>query len=102
MQIETVDVACSTCGSRDADEVGRSRDHEFASCDNEFVFVCCRPCGLTYLRNRPALHTLGIIYPPSYYRYAAFLGPRHHAPARRGAGRPRADVAAMAVARMRP
>ena len=75
MQIETVDVACSTCGSRDADEVGRSRDHEFATCDNEFVFVRCRACGLTYLRNRPAPHTLGIIYPPSYYRYAAFLGP---------------------------
>ena len=52
-----------------------SRDYEFESCDNEFVFVCCRACGLTYLRNRPALDTLGIIYPPSYYRYAAFLGP---------------------------
>ena len=75
MHIQTDDVACSTCGSREADEVGRSRDYEFESCDNEFVFVCCRACGLTYLRNRPALDTLGIIYPPSYYRYAAFLGP---------------------------
>lgn len=75
MRIDTIDVACSTCGSREADEVGRSRDHEFASCDNEFVFVRCRACGLTYLRNRPAPGTLGIIYPPSYYRYAAFLGP---------------------------
>ena len=75
MLIETVDAACSTCGSREADEVGRSRDHEFATCTNEFVFVRCRGCGLTYLRNRPAPHTLGIIYPPSYYRYAAFLGP---------------------------
>jgi 2-polyprenyl-3-methyl-5-hydroxy-6-metoxy-1,4-benzoquinol methylase len=75
MRIETVEVACSTCGSREAEEVGRSRDHEFASCDNEFVFVRCRACGLTYLRNRPAPDTLGIIYPPSYYRYAAFLGP---------------------------
>ena len=54
--------------------MGRSRDHEFATCDNEFVFVRCRACGLTYLRNRPAPHTLGIIYPSSYYRYAAFLG----------------------------
>ena len=75
MLIETVDVACSTCGSREADEVGRSRDHEFATCDNTFVFVRCRACGLTYLRNRPAPDTLGVIYPPSYYRYAAFLGP---------------------------
>ncbi len=75
MLIETVEVACSTCGSRDADEVGRSRDYEFGTCDNEFIFVCCRACGLTYLRNRPALDTLGIIYPPSYYRYAAYLGP---------------------------
>jgi 2-polyprenyl-3-methyl-5-hydroxy-6-metoxy-1,4-benzoquinol methylase len=75
MQIPTIEVACSTCGSRDAVEVGRSRDHEFATCDNEFVFVQCRACGLTYLRNRPAPETLGIIYPPSYYRYAAFLGP---------------------------
>jgi len=75
MHIQTDEVACSTCGSREADEVGRSRDYEFESCDNEFVFVCCRACGLTYLRNRPALDTLGIIYPPSYYRYAAFLGP---------------------------
>lgn len=75
MLVETVEAACSTCGSREADEVGRSRDHEFGTCDNEFVFVQCRACGLTYLRNRPAPHTLGIIYPPSYYRYAAFLGP---------------------------
>lgn len=75
MLIETTEVACSTCGSRDTDEVGRSRDYEFATCDNEFVFVRCRQCGLTYLRNRPTPQTLGIIYPPSYYRYAAFLGP---------------------------
>ncbi len=75
MLIETIDAACSTCGSREADEVGRSRDYEFGTCSNEFVFVECRQCGLTYLKNRPALHTLGIIYPPSYYRYAAFLGP---------------------------
>ena len=39
MLIETTEVACSTCGSRDAEEVGRSRDYEFATCDNEFVFV---------------------------------------------------------------
>ena len=75
MLIETIDAACSTCGSRDADEVGRSRDYEFETCSNEFVFVQCRHCGLTYLRNRPTTRMLGVIYPPSYYRYAAFLGP---------------------------
>lgn len=75
MLIDTIDASCSTCGSREADEIGRSRDYEFATCGNEFVFVRCRSCGLTYLRNRPAPHTLSLIYPPSYYRYAAFLGP---------------------------
>ncbi|HTU99818.1 MAG TPA: class I SAM-dependent methyltransferase [Luteitalea sp.] len=75
MLVDTIEVACSTCGSREADEVGRSRDYEFATCTNDFRFVQCRDCGLTYLRNRPAPGTLGIIYPPSYYRYAAFLGP---------------------------
>lgn len=75
MLIETDEVPCSTCRSFDADEVGRSRDFEFSSCTNEFVFVRCRHCGLTYLRNRPTARMLGVIYPPEYYRYAEFLGP---------------------------
>lgn len=74
--VRTVDVACNTCGSSDATEVARSRDYEFHTCENEFVFVRCVPCGHVYLRNRPDLSELSTIYPTSYYQFNEFLGPR--------------------------
>ncbi|MFN8058175.1 MAG: class I SAM-dependent methyltransferase [Vicinamibacterales bacterium] len=73
-EIRTTLVSCNTCGSTSAREVGRSRDYEFHSCTNEFVFVECRECGVIYLQNRPDLAELRTIYPPAYYDYNEYLG----------------------------
>lgn len=73
--MRTVSVACNLCGSREAREVGRSRDYEFHTSDREFVFVECTRCGLVYLQDRPDVSELDTIYPPEYYDYNAFLGP---------------------------
>jgi SAM-dependent methyltransferase len=74
--IQTREVSCNTCGTDAAVEVARSRDYEFNTCSNEFVFVRCTGCGHVYLRNRPLLSELATIYPPSYYQFAEHLGPR--------------------------
>jgi SAM-dependent methyltransferase len=68
---------CNSCGSSSATAVATSRDFQFETCSNEFTFVQCRSCGLIYLRDRPAVSTLGIIYPPHYgpYKFDERLGP---------------------------
>lgn len=73
--VATVTASCNSCGSFRATEIGRSRDYEFRTCDNEFIFVRCDHCSLVYLKNRPALSELATIYPAEYYRYNEFLGP---------------------------
>jgi SAM-dependent methyltransferase len=73
--IATIDVTCSSCGAADAEPIATVQDFELRTCDNDFVFVRCLQCGLTYLKNRPAIETLRIIYPTSYYDYHRSLGP---------------------------
>jgi len=60
---------CNSCGSGAAEVVSRSRDFQYDTCSNEFSFVRCKNCGLVYLRDRPAVSTLDIIYPPNYGPY---------------------------------
>lgn len=60
---------CNNCGSDASEVVATSRDFEYDTCGNEFSHVACSACGLVYLRDRPAVSTLGIIYPPSYVPY---------------------------------
>ena len=69
--------ACNNCGARDAEVTSRSRDFEYDTCSNEFTFVRCRACQLIYLRDRPVVAALGIIYPSSYqpYEFDEILSP---------------------------
>jgi 2-polyprenyl-3-methyl-5-hydroxy-6-metoxy-1,4-benzoquinol methylase len=68
---------CNSCGRQRAEVVSKSRDFEYDSCDNEFTFVRCAHCQLVYLRDRPAVSALDIIYPPNYipYEFNEHLGP---------------------------
>ena len=61
---------CDGCGSGEHREFARSRDYESRTCRNEWTFVACSSCGLVRLHPRPALSTLPIIYPPTYYAYS--------------------------------
>jgi 2-polyprenyl-3-methyl-5-hydroxy-6-metoxy-1,4-benzoquinol methylase len=67
---------CNSCGSPDQILVGRSPDFEYETCANEFDFVECGACGLVYLRDRPTVDQLDVIYPPSYipHRFEEHLG----------------------------
>lgn len=69
--VATEEACCAVCGTRDAREVGRTRDFEYATCANEFVYVACAGCGLVYLRNRPVPEALDTLYPPHYGNYEA-------------------------------
>ncbi len=68
---------CNNCGGAGFDEIARSPDFEYATCENEFVFGRCRTCGLVHLLNRPSIDTLSTIYPASYipHRFNEHLGP---------------------------
>jgi 2-polyprenyl-3-methyl-5-hydroxy-6-metoxy-1,4-benzoquinol methylase len=64
-----VEVACSHCGSTDAEPVGAGVDHEYPETSPlEFCMVRCK-CGLVYLNPRPAASELDRIYPDRYYAY---------------------------------
>lgn len=66
-EVKTVEVMrCNNCGSERSSFVGSGVDFEYGSCSNEFHFVRCDDCGLIYLRNRPAIEELGMIYGSDY------------------------------------
>lgn len=75
--IETIEVDCFNCHSSDYNLVGVAKDWDYETCDNLFHYVSCKECMHIYLRNRPSLSTIPIIYPASYssYNYNEFLGP---------------------------
>lgn len=60
---------CDQCGSTSQREFARGRDYEIRTCRNEWVFVQCTACQLVRLHPRPAVSTLSVIYPPTYYAY---------------------------------
>jgi ubiquinone/menaquinone biosynthesis C-methylase UbiE len=62
--IETVN--CPRCGATEAQLIATTRDFCYSTCDDEFGYVRCDSCGQLYLRNRPAVSELGIIYPKTY------------------------------------
>ena len=76
--VQTVDITtCNNCGSESSDPLAVSIDFEYATCSNEFSFSRCRECGLVYLRNRPDVAELSVIYPADYipHRFNEHLGP---------------------------
>jgi SAM-dependent methyltransferase len=68
--IDTESVAtCAVCGGAATAEYARGYDYELRTCRNEWTFVQCTGCGHVWLNPRPAVHALGVIYPPHYYAY---------------------------------
>jgi 2-polyprenyl-3-methyl-5-hydroxy-6-metoxy-1,4-benzoquinol methylase len=76
ISVDRIDT-CNNCGSASAEVISQSRDFEYDTCSNEFCFSRCGNCGLVYLRDRPSISTLSIIYPPHYvpYEFEEHLGP---------------------------
>lgn len=60
---------CPVCGGRDKDRLAVGFDYELLTCSNPWRMVRCRDCGHVWLDPRPAIDTLGIIYPKEYYAY---------------------------------
>lgn len=61
--------ACPVCGSGRFEPVAIGFDYESLTCRNPWRFVRCGVCAHVWLNPRPALSTLPIIYPPTYYAY---------------------------------
>ncbi len=66
--VEPVD-ACDQCGNTAHAPFAQGRDYESRTCANEWSFVQCTACALVRLHPRPAVSTLPVIYPPTYYAY---------------------------------
>ena len=60
---------CALCGSDSFDDYSLGFDYESLTCANCWKFVSCRNCKHVWLNPRPAIETLPIIYPPTYYAY---------------------------------
>lgn len=68
--IATEDVAaCAICGGAGHEKFASGFDYELRTCRNEWTFVKCTGCGLVRLHPRPAISTLPVIYPKTYYAY---------------------------------
>ncbi len=61
--------ACPTCGASRRELFACGHDYELETCRNEWQFWQCQDCGTVWLDPRPAVETLGVIYPPHYYAY---------------------------------
>ena len=68
--IDTEDVpACPVCGAEKFEQYTVGFDYELRTCRNPWRFVQCSACSHVWLNPRPALATLPVIYPPTYYSY---------------------------------
>lgn len=56
--------------------LGRGVDFEYETSNDEYMYVRCKGCGLVYLKNRPDVSELGVIYPDEYipHRFNEYLG----------------------------
>ena len=61
--------SCGVCGSLEFATEAVGFDYELLTCRNPWRFVRCTACGQIRLHPRPAITTLPIIYPPTYYAY---------------------------------
>jgi SAM-dependent methyltransferase len=67
LQLEAMQ--CCICGHDDALPVAVGADFEYHSSPDQFLAMCCRSCGLVYLKLRPAMSELDRIYPPTYHAF---------------------------------
>jgi 2-polyprenyl-3-methyl-5-hydroxy-6-metoxy-1,4-benzoquinol methylase len=65
--IDTSLVVCSNCGSDSSDLIQDCKDFNYKTCENNFHFVRCRSCQQIYLKNRPLVKDLSLIYPEQHY-----------------------------------
>lgn len=69
-EIPTEDIpACPVCGTLSFATLAVGFDYELLTCKNPWRFVRCASCQHVWLNPRPAVSTLPIIYPTSYYAY---------------------------------
>ncbi len=61
--------ACPVCGGDRSEAFAEGFDYELKTCRNRWQFVRCLGCDHVWLDPRPAVSTLGVIYPPHYYAY---------------------------------
>ena len=67
--IHTDIVSCPICGSDEYIKLAAGIDFEYETCGNVFEYVKCSTCKVIYLKNRPSLSAIDIIYPDTYYAY---------------------------------
>jgi len=68
--IDVQDVpTCPVCGADRFAAYASGHDYELLTCRNEWRFVKCESCSHVWLNPRPAISTLPVIYPPTYYAY---------------------------------
>ena len=60
---------CPVCGGNTFHPFASGYDYESLTCRNEWHFVACDRCTHVWLNPRPAIETLPVIYPPTYYAY---------------------------------
>jgi SAM-dependent methyltransferase len=58
------------CGSPDCERTASGWDFEYETLPDEFHFVRCLACAHQYLRPRPGIEDLPVIYPSNYYAYS--------------------------------
>ena len=69
-EIATTDVPlCPLCGQGHFHTFAEGYDYELQTSRNKWRFVQCDACSHVWLNPRPAISTLGIIYPTTYYAY---------------------------------
>lgn len=60
---------CPICRADKAQSMASGFDYELQTCSNRWNFVRCTACGHAWLNPRPAIETLNVIYPQTYYSY---------------------------------
>lgn len=60
---------CPVCRAAKRRFFASGYDYEMQTCANEWNFVECEACATVWLDPRPAISTLDVIYPASYYAY---------------------------------
>lgn len=65
--IQTVEVPCPLCASKDAKKLFWTLDHTFKCSDQPFGVNRCKTCGCGYLSPRPTVQDISRFYPQEFY-----------------------------------
>ncbi|MFK7789031.1 MAG: class I SAM-dependent methyltransferase [Phycisphaeraceae bacterium] len=61
--------ACPVCDAEASSPYAQGYDYELETCRNHWKMVSCHDCSHVWLNPRPAVESLGTIYPSNYYAY---------------------------------